>query len=253
VRCLRYVVAGAMLGAALSACGGGSGGTSGHDANVDVGTATHLVSHGTPYGFSVSMTVSFLDDRELKSGAFELAGKSYPAGFYPNDGSDDDSPPRILPVKAGITVITDAKVVPDCSGAAVPPVLVIRSDDNSGTAQADRFVANNADDYEAAVSQWCTASVQATVASSSVTPEGAVSVDIRLVNPGSDSVNVASDAYDVGGTHWNSASVDVPGSGSATLTITATNGRCRGPAPWTAGHLKSGDRVLQVSNGESWC
>jgi hypothetical protein len=238
----------AILASLGTACGAANSAGAGAQQNVT------LHAGGTPYGFSVEMTVTFSDDRELQSGTFRLDGRSYPAEFYPDDGTDREVQPDPLPLDAGVSVMVSAKVRPDCARPPTPPELVIRSHPDSGAVRVDQFSPANAADYATAVKAWCASTVQATVAYSSISTTGAVTVRLALVNPGARPVTVTSDAYTAGAIQWKEAAVAVPPTGSATLVVTATDGSCRrSQNPWTAGHLRANGRTIPVADGTEWC
>jgi hypothetical protein len=209
-----------------------------------------ITSGGWPTGFSAEMTVEFPNNRNLLSGRFELNGKTYPVTFYPNDGTDNDVQPNPLPLEAGVTVTAQAQLAPDCDAKADPPDLHVRSRLDNGNVTTDRFTVSNPGKYAAAVAKWCTEGAQVTVEAFDSNPAGGVKITLRIVNPGPDSVTITSDAYDIGITHWNLASVAVPAAATRTMIVTATHSGCnRQHVPWTDGHLTSNGTPIEIPQG----
>lgn len=217
--------------------------------------SAQLTATPGPWGFSVEMTVSFPDDRSLLSGVFQLDGRQYPVSFYPNDGTDNEVQPDPLPLAAGVTVSSSAKLAPHCPPqSAQPPVLVLTSRLGDGTVREDRFSTANPRRYAAAVQGWCSRGAQVTLSRASGGRSGDVRVVLRIVNPGPKRVTVTSGAYNVAGAHWSPAAVTVPPGRVGTLVINAAHSSCGAlETPWKAGLLKSNGIPVRLFDGDQWC
>lgn len=206
------------------------------------------------YGVRVAMDVTFADARDLISAEFSAGRRESEGAFFYSNDRDDDVEPEPFPVDPGRPVSVEDDLFPSC--AAPPPkqvILTVRSELASGEEVTNTFTSSKGNEYAAGVRRWCSSGVHASIAGSSIQPDGTAEVFIRVANPGPRDARVELPGLRVRDVAWQPASVKVGGGTEAVLRVRGTGVRCGGPIPWTSDRLTTDVQPLRIEFSEQWC
>ena len=137
------------------------------------------------YGVRVAMDVTFADARDLISAEFSAGRRESEGAFFYSNDRDDDVEPEPFPVDPGRPVSVEDNLFPSC--AAPPPEAgdphrALRTRERRGGDEHLHVL--EGERVRSGVRRWCSSGVHASIAGSSIQPDGTAEVFIRVANPG---------------------------------------------------------------------
>ena len=236
---------------ALAGCGSASDVSS-----ADPGAVTRVRAdyYASLWGVSVGIRVAFARSLTVTGARMIWEGGHYDVAPYPLDGSDPDVPLESIDLPGGTGVLLEGSVLAACPDAPSPPVFEVDTVTH-GDKDTVRYTPDDPALFENAFAQWCAVPVSMSVAGSTLTPEGEITVRSRFHNPGPTSVSVVSEAVPEGVTTWEASALDVPPGSIKIMTVHGHGPQdCAGPTPWETGHVLAEGRPVKPDVGyDEWC
>jgi hypothetical protein len=231
--------------------------TSGQRSTGPVGSPDDLKisTYVDKWGITLQMTTVFPDERELTAGHVEVGNATGKATTYANDGTDPDAgPPVPLSLKAGVSVLVEATVQPDCAAGMPERVaFTINSQLSGGRSVVNQYAPDSTVFYESAYRLWCHVGVGIQVGGGGLSG-GDAGVAVRVVNSTSEDITFEMPALDAEGAQWDSLSATVPAGGEKALTAIG-HGVKLGvgqDVPWQMGRILVNGEPYDVPVSDVW-
>lgn len=210
--------------------------------------------YASEYGVRVGVQVGFDDEREVTGARLVAGDQTAEVSLYPTDGSDPDRPPERVSLESGQEVLLEGSLLVPCAGGdPALPVFEVTSE-SGGAARTDEVAPSNPEEYRRAVAEWCDLPLTLHVTGSLEAPDGTNELHLQISNPGTEPVELTSEAVDDGTSTWEEERVVVPPASIERLTL---HGRgpsvCVATPPWESGAVRADGEIVRPPAEDEWC